>query len=351
MKKLIEINNYDSIGSFFTDKTILLIGGTGSVGRGMVKRLLSFNPKAIRLYSRDEYKQFIFAREYENEHRLRYLIGDVRDYTRVERAMKGADLVFNLAAMKHVPACEYNPFEAVKTNVMGTQNVIEAAINCNVDKVVLTSSDKAINSTNAMGATKLLGERLMNSAQIYKGNQKTSFSVVRFGNVMGSRGSVIPLFKKQILENKKITVTDPEMTRFMMSNSQAVNLTLKAMAISYGGEIFVLKMPVMRLGDLADGIIEMMHKKYGVAPENVEKVIIGLREGEKAYEELMTITESTVSKEMGDMYVILSNNIPNAGLQYYDSLENAKEGDYTSHDSTTMDKGEILKLLEEEELL
>ena len=228
---------------------------------------------------------------------IRFLIGDVRDKERIERAMEGIDIVFHIAAMKHVPSCEYNPMEAVKTNVIGTQNVITAAINNNVGKVILTSTDKTISPTNTYGATKLLAERLIVSANYYKGTSNTIFSAVRFGNVMGSRGSVIPLFKKQILENKEITVTDSGMTRFMMTLSQAVDLTLEACVRAQGGEIFVLKMPVINLKDLVDVTIEEVSKKYNINSEQIKIKEIGLRPGEKLYEELMTFEES---KNAGD---------------------------------------------------
>lgn len=187
----------------FQGKKILVIGGTGTIGQGLVKELIKRNPKVIRIFSRDEYKQFKMEQELGRLENIRFLLGDVRDKERVQRAMEGIDIVFHLAAMKHVPSCEYNPFEAVKTNVMGTQNVIESAIHHRVERVVYTSSDKAINPTNTMGATKLLAERLMSSADYYKGGKRPIFASVRFGNVMGSRGSVIPLFKTQILEKER----------------------------------------------------------------------------------------------------------------------------------------------------
>jgi FlaA1/EpsC-like NDP-sugar epimerase len=241
---------------YYTDKKILIIGGTGTIGRGLVKKLIDQKPNVIRIFSRDEYKQFIMEKEINNNKIFRYLIGDVRDYHRVERAMNDVDIVFNLAAMKHVPSCEYNPTEAIKTNIQGMGNVIKAAIYNDVDCVLFTSSDKAINPTNTYGATKLLAEKMVQAANFSKGNARTRFVAVRFGNVMGSRGSVIPLFKKQIFENRCITVTDKDMTRFMMTLSQSVSLIMDAAERAYGGEAFVLKMPVIRLIDLTEVIIE-----------------------------------------------------------------------------------------------
>ena len=211
----------------YRNKKILITGGTGTIGHQLTRRLLQDTPAVIRIFSRDEYKQYDMSLEFqEHDSRMRYLIGDVRDEQRLIRAMEDIDYVFHLAAMKHVPFCEYNPFEAVKTNVMGTQNVIQAAIQTGVKKVLFSSTDKAISPTNTYGATKLTAERLISAAEYQKGPKATIFSSVRFGNVMGSRGSVIPLFKRQIIENRRITVTDLKMVRYMMTASQAIELML-----------------------------------------------------------------------------------------------------------------------------
>ncbi|WP_216667683.1 UDP-N-acetylglucosamine 4,6-dehydratase family protein [Saccharibacillus deserti] len=292
------------MNSIYKDKKILVIGGTGTIGCHLVKRLLKDAPQVIRIFSRDEHKQYEMAIEFaQHAERLRFLIGDVRDQQRLGRAMEDIDYVFHLAAMKHVPSCEYNPFEAVQTNVIGTQNVIQAAITNNVKKVLFTSTDKAISPTNTYGATKLTAERLISAAEYQKGSKATIFSSVRFGNVMGSRGSVIPLFKKQILENGQITVTDPDMLRYMMTPLQAIELILKANEIADGGEVFVLKMPVIRVGDLAEVLIELVTRKHGLQ-KKIDIRSIGLRPGEKRYEELMTSDEHLLAKEADDMFII-----------------------------------------------
>lgn len=292
------------MNSIYKDKKILVIGGTGTIGTHLVKRLLQEEPQVIRIFSRDEHKQYEMAIEFgKHSDRLRFLIGDVRDQQRLERAMEDIDYVFHLAAMKHVPSCEYNPFEAVQTNVIGTQNVIQAAIANNVKKVLFTSTDKAISPTNTYGATKLTAERLISAAEYQKGSKATVFSSVRFGNVMGSRGSVIPLFKKQIIENGQITVTDPDMLRYMMTPLQAIELILKANEIADGGEVFVLKMPVIRIGDLAEVLIELVTKKHEIQ-KKIEIQSIGLRPGEKRYEELMTQDEHILAVEREDMFII-----------------------------------------------
>lgn len=287
-------------------KKILIIGGSGTIGNYLVRRLLQEEPQVIRIFSRDEHKQYEMNIEFqEDANRLRYLIGDVRDLQRLTRAMEGIDYVFHLAAMKHVPSCEYNPFEAVQTNVIGTQNVIQAALENNVTKVLFTSTDKAISPTNTYGATKLTAERLISAAEYQKGSRKTIFSSVRFGNVMGSRGSVIPLFKKQILESGEITITDPDMLRYMMTPTQAIELILQANELASGGEVFVLKMPVIRIGDLAEVVVEMVSKKYDM-DKSIGIKCIGLRPGEKRYEELMTLDEQLIAVEKEDMFIIPS---------------------------------------------
>ncbi len=335
---------------FFKDKKILIIGGTGTVGTGLVKALLGMDVKAIRVLSRDEYKQYIMMQEMSGIKNIRFLIGDVRDKERIERAMEDINIVFHIAAMKHVPSCEYNPMEAVKTNVIGTQNVITAAINNNVEKVILTSTDKTISPTNTYGATKLLAERLIVSANYYKGTCNTVFSAVRFGNVMGSRGSVIPLFKKQILESKEITVTDSNMTRFMMTLSEAVDLTLEACVRAQGGEIFVLKMPVICLKDLVDVTIEEVSKKYNVNSEEIKIKEIGLRPGEKLYEELMTCEESKNAVELDRMFVIPSL-YSNKFSGENEGAPLAKVQNYSSHNQIPLTKQELKELILKEEII
>ncbi|WP_276353598.1 UDP-N-acetylglucosamine 4,6-dehydratase family protein [Cohnella caldifontis] len=289
---------------FYTDKKILVTGATGTIGRHLVNRLLRDRPKVIRVYSRDEFKQYEMSLDLaENAKQMRYLIGDVRDLQRLSRAMEDIDYVFHLAAMKHVPFCEYNPFEAVQTNVIGTQNVIQAAIQNTVQKVLFTSTDKAISPTNTYGATKLMGERLISAAEHQKGPSRTILSSVRFGNVMGSRGSVIPLFIRQIRSGKRITITDPSMVRYMMTPGQAIDLILKANELAQGGEVFVLKMPIVRITDLAEIVIEETKKRYGIQ-ESIKIETIGIRPGEKRYEELMSDEEKVDAIETDEMYIL-----------------------------------------------
>ncbi|MBP2033795.1 FlaA1/EpsC-like NDP-sugar epimerase [Clostridium algifaecis] len=336
---------------YYTDKKILIIGGTGTIGRGLVKKLIDQKPNIIRIFSRDEYKQFIMDKEINDDKNFRYLIGDVRDYDRVERAMNDVDIVFNLAAMKHVPSCEYNPEEAIKTNIQGMENVIKAAVYNNVDCVLFTSSDKAINPTNTYGATKLLAEKLVQAANFSKGNARTRFAAIRFGNVMGSRGSVIPLFKKQIFEKRCITVTDKDMTRFMMTLSQAVSLIMDVAEKSHGGEAFVLKMPVIRLIDLTEVVIEETCKKFDIDINSIRIENIGLRAGERKFEELMTYEESEIAYDLGNMYAVIPNTYTCELNRYYDMDKKAKVGSYNSSDAVPITKEEVRDLLLSERLV
>ncbi|GAE92686.1 UDP-N-acetylglucosamine 4,6-dehydratase [Gracilibacillus boraciitolerans JCM 21714] len=249
--------------------------------------------------------------------------------------MRDVDFVFHLAAMKRVDACEENPLEAVETNIIGSSNIRSAAIKNNVKKVIFTSSDKAISPTNTYGATKLIAERLLAAPS----SSATTFVSVRFGNVMGSRGSVIPLFQEQIKTNQLITITDPEMTRFMMTLSQATSLTLQALKESKGGEVFVLKMPVIRLGDLADLLIQ----QSGLS---ISTELIGLKPGEKMYEELMTYDESQHAWELDDMFVI-----PSDSKSLYSDSKKVKRGTYRSNDQEVVTKHQLHQLLLEAGLL
>ncbi|MFD2046666.1 SDR family NAD(P)-dependent oxidoreductase [Ornithinibacillus salinisoli] len=312
---------------YFKDKRILVIGGTGTIGKSIVKQIINENPQDIKVFSRDEYKQQYLRTELGNRDNLRFIIGDIREYDSLVAAMQDIDYVLHLAAMKHVDACEYNPIEAVRTNIQGTNNVIKASISQNVKKVIFTSSDKAISPTSTYGATKLIAERLVSAAESNKSEGMPVFASVRFGNVMGSRGSVIPFFKEQILKEKKITVTDRDMTRFMMTENQATELTIKALKEAKGGEVFVLKMPVIKLGDLADILVEEISKTYQINDEEIVVEVIGLRPGEKMYEELMTYDESKSAWELPSMYIIRGSS--DREINYSDAKK-ANIGTYSS---------------------
>ncbi|EPE6459823.1 UDP-N-acetylglucosamine 4,6-dehydratase (inverting) [Campylobacter lari] len=280
--------------NMFNGKNILITGGTGSFGKTYTKTLLQkYQPKKIIIYSRDELKQFEMAREF-NDNCMRYFIGDVRDKERLNIAMKDVDFVIHAAAMKHVPIAEYNPMECIKTNIHGAQNVIDACLENNVEKCIALSTDKACNPINLYGATKLASDKLFVAANNIAGSSHTKFSVTRYGNVVGSRGSVIPFFKKLINEGaKELPITDERMTRFWISLEDGVNFVLNNFAYMHGGEIFVPKIPSMKIVDLAKTM----------AP-NLAHKIIGIRAGEKLHEIMISSDDSHLTYEFKDYYAI-----------------------------------------------
>ncbi len=290
--------------NIFRGKNILVTGGTGSIGSDIVRKVLQREPEVVRVLSNDENCLFSLEQDLRGYSNLRFLVGDVRDKERLQRAVENIHFVFHAAALKHVPLCEYNPFEAVKTNVLGTQNVIEVAMEEQVEKLITISTDKAVNPVNVMGATKLLAERLTISANYYKGERRTVFSCVRFGNVLDSRGSVVPSFREQIRKGGPVTLTDPDMTRFVMSIPKAVELVLEAAAIAEEGEIFIFKMPALRIGDLAQAMIEELAPHYGYDPGSIKVAVSGKRPGEKVYEELLAADEAMNASETEDMFII-----------------------------------------------
>ena len=332
---------------FYKNKKILVTGGVGSIGSQLVKNLLPADPASIRVFDNNETGLFEIEQEL-NTPKVRILIGDVRDKDRVNMAMDGIDIVFHASALKHVPLCEYNPFEAVKTNVLGTQNVLETALKHQVEKVINISTDKAVNPSNVMGATKLLAERLTISANYYKGNKRTIFSSVRFGNVLNSRGSVIPLFKNQIQKGKCVTITDMEMNRFFMDIPSAVKLILTAGQVSQGSEIFILKMPVLRIIDLAEVMIDHYAPKSGFKPEEIRIRIIGKRNGEKLYEELMTEDEAERAYEQDDMFIILPQSLDSedsGSREVLAGFNRTKKQNYSSKNASLISKNELKELL------
>jgi len=278
----------------FADRTVVVTGGTGSFGHRFVHRILKEgHPKSIRIFSRDELKQYHMSRLFEADERLRFFVGDVRDSDRLKRALHGADIVIHAAALKQVPACEYNPFEAVKTNILGTQNVAAACIDEDVSLAIAISTDKAVSPANLYGATKLCAEKLFIQSNAYAGSGKTRLSCVRYGNVVGSRGSVVPLFAEQAAAGE-LTITDKEMTRFWISLDQAVDLVVLALKRMRGGEVFIPKVPSMRVVDLAAAL----------AP-GVPISFTGIRPGEKLHESLLTTEESRHSFEYEDHFVLM----------------------------------------------
>lgn len=322
------------------NKTLLITGGTGSFGNTLVKELINSGLKEIRIFSRDEKKQDDMRQEYMND-RIKYYIGDVRSYDSLEHAMKNVNFVFHAAALKQVPTCEFFPIEAVNTNILGANNVLNAAVKNDVEKVVVLSTDKAVYPINAMGISKAMMEKLMISKSRELIGTKQIFCATRYGNVMGSRGSVIPLFIKQIKEGIPLTVTNPAMTRFMMSLQQSVELVLFAFTHSQHGDIFVQKAPASTILDLALALKNIFHA-------NNEIRIIGSRHGEKIYETLCSKEEMAKVEDLGNFYRIPSDQ---RDLNYNKYLINGEikiddvDEDYTSHNTKR------LSVLELEELL
>lgn len=323
----------------FKDKVLMITGGTGSFGNTVLKRFLSTDVREIRIFSRDEKKQEEMRIALNNS-KLKFYIGDVRDYASVHQAMKGVDYVFHAAALKQVPSCEFYPMEAVRTNVLGTENVMNAATANGVKRVVVLSTDKAVYPINAMGISKAMAEKLMVAKARMQQEGETVFCATRYGNVMASRGSVIPLFVSQLRDGKALTVTDPNMTRFLMSLEDSVDLVLYAYEHGQQGDIFVQKAPASTVADLAQAVKEIFNK------DNEVKVI-GTRHGEKLYESLISREEMAHATDMGGYYRIPADNRDLNYAKYFSEGETAisELEDYTSHNTHRMNVEQIKTLL------
>lgn len=323
----------------FKNKVLLITGGTGSFGNTVLKRFLSTEVSEIRIFSRDEKKQEDMRIAFNNP-KLKFYIGDVRDYDSIFLALKGVDYVFHAAALKQVPSCEFYPMEAVRTNVLGTDNVLNAANANNVSRVVVLSTDKAVYPINSMGISKAMSEKLMIAKARSQGPGETVFCATRYGNVMASRGSVIPLFVSQLKEGKALTITDPNMTRFLMSLEDSVELVLYAFKHGQQGDIFVQKAPASTVADLATAIKELFSK--------VEPIrIIGTRHGEKLYESLISREEMAKAEDMDGYYRIPADNRDLNYAQYFTEGEEQVSSmqDYTSHNTKRLNVAEVKSLL------
>jgi FlaA1/EpsC-like NDP-sugar epimerase len=329
-------------------RRVLVTGGSGTIGARLVDHLLVHRPEVVRILGRDETKQFYQRQRYRDREDVRFLIGDIRDRDRLLRATEGIDVVFHCAALKHVESGEYNPFEAAQTNVTGTQNVIDACLASGVGTMILTSSDKAAKPTSVMGASKLLAEKLVTAATNYRGRHDTVFASVRFGNVLGSRGSAVELFAAQVAAGGPVTVTDPAMTRFVMTTDRAVELALYAARVAHGGEVFVFKMPAARLGDLVAGAIAVFAPRHGRAASDIAVARIPVRPGEKAYEELMTEEESLRARDAGPMYAVLpAIDTPRDLVEAYALAPAAPDGAYRSDGVEALSADEVAAMIRE----
>jgi UDP-N-acetylglucosamine 4,6-dehydratase len=321
----------------FENKILLITGGTGSFGNAVLNKFLNTDIKEIRIFSRDEKKQHDMRVELQND-KVKFYIGDVRDYDSINSALSGVDYVFHAAALKQVPSCEFYPIEAVKTNILGTENVLNAAINNNIKKVICLSTDKAVYPINAMGISKALMEKVMVAKSRVSGN--TTLVGTRYGNVMASRGSVIPLFLEQILQNKDITITDPEMTRFMMTLDDAVELVLYAFENGNSGDIFVQKSPGATIGELAKAMIKIYDSE-------VKMKIIGTRHAEKLFETLLAKEEVLIAEDLGNYYRVPADNRDLNYNKYFSegSGSISKFDEYHSHNTRRLTEIELISLL------
>ncbi len=329
----------------------MVTGGTGSIGSEIVRQLIPFGPRSVRVFARGEYGHHKFRQEigFEQEHPVRFIVGDIRDKNRLRLAMEGIDIVFHAAAMKHVDICDNDPFEAVATNILGTQNVIDVAREFNVDKVVSISTDKAVNPEGVLGASKLMAEKLILNSYYYRGDKKTKYTCVRFGNVLGSSGSILPLIKNQIIQGSSVTVTNPEMTRFIMTIPQAVGLVLRAAVLTKGQEIFVFKMPAVKLKNLVSAAIQYYSGVLGKKRSEIKTKIMGLRAGEKKHEQLLADHEVRGVLETKDMY-ILTPRKEVWGYSHpsgYGSALKTASRVFSSEHARKLKEKEILKLLKE----
>jgi FlaA1/EpsC-like NDP-sugar epimerase len=325
--------NYSSI---INNKNILITGGTGSFGRQIILELMNFKPKTIKIFSRDEDKQYSMQQELSGKpilKKIEFLIGDVRDYDRLYSVMKNIDIVFHAAALKQVPTVEKQPFEAVKTNILGTYNIVKATVARDVKKVVAISTDKAVKPVNAMGMTKALQEKIILSDDLEKNS--TIFSCVRYGNVLGSRGSVIPVWDRKISEKKPLPVTHPEMTRFMLTLNEAIDLVFHALKYSKGGEIFVKKAPSVRINELAQAYAELKTNK-----KNYPIEYIGIRAGEKLHEILVSSEEMRHTIEEENHFIIKKQKLFDTEIKRKENFE-----DYDSNNVKVLSNSELKKLL------
>ncbi|MCQ8103080.1 polysaccharide biosynthesis protein [Methylomonas sp. SURF-2] len=336
---------------------IVVTGACGTIGAELISQLLAdpvHTPEEVIGLDNNESQLFFMEQRYLDDPRVRFYVADIRDRDELLRKMKGVDIVFHTAALKHVILSERSPEQVVQTNIQGVQNVIAASTERGVKRVVFTSSDKAVNPTNVMGTSKLMGERLITAANSHKRGNGPIFTSTRFGNVLGSNGSVVPVFRDQIAKGGPVTVTDPEMTRFVMSVSQAVRLVIDSVALAYGGEVFITKMPVVRIVDLAKAMIEDLAPQYGFDPEQVEIRFIGAKAGEKLYEELMSQEEIRRAIELKDYFAVLPafrGVYHDIAYDYSDILNGVVSKPYVSAEESFMSIPDIKVFLRENHLL
>jgi len=341
--------------NFLKDKRIFVTGACGTIGKELIRQLTGEHEiEEVVGIDNNESELFFLEQKFAQHTNSRFFLADVRDQRKLSRQMRDMHIIFHTAAFKHVILCERSPFEAIQTNILGVQNIISAANENHVEKVIFTSSDKAVNPTNVMGTSKLMGERLMTAANSNKRGNGPCFASTRFGNVLGSRGSVIPIFREQIKKGSRVTLTDPEMTRFIMSIEDAVRLVIDSAKLACGGEVFITKMPVIRILDLAEIMIQELAPKFGHRPGDISIDIIGAKAGEKMYEELMNTEETRRTWELLKYFVVLPayGSIYNTISYHY---ENTASRDvsrpYNSENENVLPKSKIVEFLRKNKLL
>lgn len=323
----------------FAGKKILITGGTGSLGQALAKRLLNMGADSIRILSRNESKQIEMESKF-NDKRLRFLIGDIRDLPRLERAMEGVDIVFHAAALKHVPLIEYNPFEGIKTNVIGSQNVIDASLKQNVKICIAIGTDKAVSPLNTYGATKLLMEKLFVDANNYVSRDRTKFFALRYGNVLGSSSSVLLRFIEQIQKKEKITITNPEMTRFSLTMDEALDFIVESIELAHGSEVFIPKLKAYKISDLKQALVELLG--------DTGEEIIGIRPGEKLREILISSDEMRYGWRIGNKYMISNPFMQDSEIRkiYSNKIEHLEDLDeYSSDNAEKLSKSELKQII------
>ena len=340
---------------FFKNKRIFVTGACGTIGKELIRQLIEEHEiKELVGIDNNESELFFLEQHFAKHANVRFFLADVRDKNKLSRQMRDMQIVFHTAAFKHVILCERSPFEAIQTNILGVQNIISAANDNHLEKVIFTSSDKAVNPTNVMGTSKLMGERLMTAANSNKRGDGPCFASTRFGNVLGSRGSVIPIFRKQIKRGGPVTLTDNQMTRFIMSIEEAVRLVIDSAKLACGGEVFITKMPVIRIQDLAEIMIQELAPKFGYRPDDLPIEIIGLKAGEKMYEELMNTEETRRTWELSSYFVVLPayGSIYNAiSYRYQNIVSKDISRPYNSENEEALKKSKIVAFLRKNKLL
>ena len=341
----------------FKDKRILITGASGTVGKELTRQLLTssrFKMSEVVCADNNESELFFLEQNHLEDPRFSSYYVDIRDYGRVSQITRGIDVIFHTAALKHVVICERSPFDAVQTNILGVQNIVRAAHENDVEKVIFTSTDKAVNPTNVMGTSKLMGERLITAANTMSKDGGPVFSSTRFGNVLGSRGSVLPIFAGQIAEGGPVTLTDADMTRFIMSIEEAVSLIINSSELMQGGEVFVTKMPVVNIADLAQVMIDALAPDFGFDPKDIAIRIIGSKPGEKLYEELMSNEETRRAKELKNYFAVtpaFKGFYSNTDFEYEDESPEPVTNAYNSSVETALTQEQILKFLMDNKLL